>query len=216
MWNILEEVKQNKRLMVKVQCDCGSIELRRKDHVESGRTKGCKSCSAKQTAKQYPPPVNVTGYGLLSGTHYSAISSGAKRRGISFEVSAKYLWELFLKQQGLCALTDIPITLIRAIKNNNVDWEVITASLDRIDSDLGYVEGNVWWVHKEINRLKNNYTMQELLFWSKLLLDKHGNPELSTVNEIDVAVKVQRLDGEDSTNNPSTSAQHPAMDEDIV
>lgn len=30
-----------------------------------------------------------------------------------------------------------------------------TASLDRIDSTKGYVEGNVQWIHKDINLMKN-------------------------------------------------------------
>lgn len=69
--------------------------------------------------------------------------------------------------------------LVNKIKNQNVNWDVITASLDRKDNKLGYEEGNVWWVHKMVNRLKNNYSLEELLYWSKLLLDKHGNPEPS-------------------------------------
>ena len=30
----------------------------------------------------------------------------------------------------------------------------MTASLDRIDSKKGYIEGNIQWVHKDINRMK--------------------------------------------------------------
>lgn len=42
-----------------------------------------------------------------------------------------------------------------------------------------------------------------------LLLEKHGNPDPSVANEIKVTTTEQRLGGEDSTNNPPTSAQHP-------
>jgi hypothetical protein len=31
-----------------------------------------------------------------------------------------------------------------------------TASLDRIDSTKGYIEGNLQWVHRDINKLKKN------------------------------------------------------------
>jgi hypothetical protein len=37
-----------------------------------------------------------------------------------------------------------------------------TASLDRIDSDKGYAEDNVQWVHKKINSMKQ--TMRDELF----------------------------------------------------
>lgn len=206
---VLEEVKHKNRLMYKVQCDCGKVEIKRKDWVKSGRTTSCKSCASKRTAKNYPPPINFKGIGGLSKTHFSYIKHCAKIRNIPFSLSIEFLWNLYIKQKGLCALTNIPITLEVAIKDCNVDWNIITASLDRIDSTKPYIESNVWWVHKRINRLKNNYSLEELLYWSKLLLEKHGNPDPSVVNEIKVTTTEQRLGIEDSTNNMPTSAQHP-------
>jgi len=213
---VLELVNQNNRWMYKVQCDCGKVEIKRKDWVISGRTTSCKSCSCKKTAKSYPPPSNRKGCNGLSGTHFLSIKSGASRRNIDFDLTPAFLWKLYQKQNGLCALTNLPIVLVSKIKNNNVDWDVITASLDRIDNTKPYVESNVWWVHKTVNRLKNNYSLEDLLYWSKLLLEKHGNPDPSVVKEIKVATKEQRLGIEDSTNNIPTSAQHPDKDEDIV
>ena len=213
---VLEEVIKDKRKMFRTQCDCGRIDIKRKDWVISGRTTSCKSCASKRTAQKYPMPIHRTGYQGLSGTHFLAIKHGAIRRNIFFDLTPEFLWNLYQKQQGLCALTNLPIVLICKIKNQNVDWDVITASLDRIDSTKPYIESNVWWVHKTINRLKNNYSLEELLSWSKLLLEKHGNPDPSVVKEIEVTTKEQRLGIEDSTNNIPTSAQHPNKDEDIV
>lgn len=176
---ILEEVYHNKRWMFKTQCDCGSIDIKRKDWVLTGRTTSCKSCASKRTAKKYPPPVNFKGIGGLSKTHYSTIKNGADRRNIPFNVSIEFLWDLYEKQKGICALTNIPITLSPAIKDCNVNWDVITASVDRIDSTKGYEVGNVWWVHKEVNRLKNNYSLQDLVYWCKLIVNTHGNPDPS-------------------------------------
>lgn len=206
---VLEEVKHKGRLMFKVQCDCGKVEIKRKDWVKSGRTTSCKSCASKRTAKKCPPPINRKGCNELSGTHFLAIKHGALRRKIEFNITPEILWSLYESQQGLCALTGIPLVLNTSLKNNNVNWDVITASVDRIDNSLGYVEGNVQWVHKEINRLKNNYSLEELLYWSKLLLDKHGNPDPSVVNENIVTTKEQRLGIEDSTDNMPTSARQP-------
>jgi len=213
---VLEQVKKNSRNYYKVQCDCGKIEVKRCDWVVSGRTTRCKSCSCKETAKNYPLPINRKGCQGLSGTHFLSIKNGAARRNLVFQVTAEYLWQLYTQQQGLCALTGLPIVLVPKIKQHNVNWDIVTASLDRIDNSLGYIEGNLWWVHKEVNRFKNDYSMQQLLTFCKLILNQHGNPEPSSVNEIKVTEKVQRLDGEDSTNNPSTSAQHPKQDDDIV
>ncbi len=206
---VLEEVNQNKRWMFKVQCDCGKVEIKRKDWVVSGWTTSCKSCASKRTAKKFPPPVNRKGCFGLSGTHFLSIKNGAEKRNIDFKLTPEFLWKLYENQKGLCALTNLPIVLTNKIKNQNVDWDVITASLDRIDNTKSYTEDNVWWVHKTVNRLKNNYSLEELLYWSKLLLEKHGNPDPSVVNEIKVTTTEQRLGIEDSTNNMPTSAQHP-------
>lgn len=208
---VLEEVKHNNRLMWKVQCDCGKVEIKRKDWVRTGRTTSCKSCASKRTAKNHPPPINRKGCDGLSGTHFLSIKNRALRRNLEFSLTPKFLWELYETQQGRCALTNLPIVLTNSIKNQNVNWDIVTASLDRIDSTKGYTEDNVQWVHKEINRLKNNYSLEELLYWSKLLLEKHGNPDPSVANEIKVATKEQRLGIEDSTNNMPTSAQHPRI-----
>jgi hypothetical protein len=39
----------------------------------------------------------------------------------------------------------------------------MTASIDRIDSNLGYTESNVVWVHKDVNIMKNNFTKEYFL-----------------------------------------------------
>ena len=191
----------------KVRCDCGAENEVRASHLINERSKSCKSCASKRTAKHHPPPVIFKGVGGLSKTHYSTIKRGALRRGISFNVSLNLLWEKFVEQKGFCALSSVPITLTASIKNCSVDWSAVTASLDRIDNNRGYEEDNVWWVHKEANRIKNNYSLDELLFWSNKFIATHGNPEPSAVKEIEVAAKVQRLTGEDSTNKPDTSAR---------
>lgn len=203
--------------MFHVICECGKVEYKPAKHLESGRTKSCKSCASKRTAKQYPPPLVFKGVGGLSMTHFSVIKVGAEKRNINFNLDIESLWNLYLKQNKLCALTGVPIILEPVIKGCNVDWSIITASLDRIDNSKGYEVGNVWWVHKVVNRLKNNYSLSELLFWSRKLLEIHGNPDPSVVKEMKVATKEQRLGGEDSTNNPPKSAQPLSNEgEDIV
>lgn len=210
------QINKDNRKLLHVICKCGSIDFKQERYLKSGHTSSCKSCASKKTAKNYPPPVRRTGYGELSGTHFIVIKSGADRRNIEFNITPKYIWELYESQDGKCALTGVDIILNRSLKNQNVDWDIITASLDRKDSTLGYVEGNLWWVHKDVNRLKNNYSMDELLYWAKLLVNKHGNPDPSVLNDNLVGTKEQRLDGEKSINNPSTSAQPCYAGEDIV
>ena len=44
-----------------------------------------------------------------------------------------------------------------------------TASIDRIDSSAGYVAGNIQFVHKHINKMKNNLDEQCFIEMCKLV-----------------------------------------------
>ena len=160
MWKIIRTYKSdfngNKRLVADVMCDCGKVETRRFDHVKSGRTKYCKSCSAKLTAKNHPPPINYKGVGDLSGILYSHYKRNAEKRGIAFNVSKEYLWDLLVGQDFKCRFTGVDIKLSSHSHNTAPDWRNITASPDRIDSSIGYVVGNIQWVEKDINKLKRD------------------------------------------------------------
>ena len=90
------------------------------------------------------------GYGEISGYKFSKIIHTASRRNIEFNITIEEIWELFLKQNRTCALSGIKLHFGK--KGN----ELGTASLDRIDSDKGYLSGNVQWVHKHINSMKLN------------------------------------------------------------
>jgi len=46
-----------------------------------------------------------------------------------------------------------------------------TASPDRIDPSKGYVEGNVRWVHKTINSMRNSMCDQEFRRWCRLVCE---------------------------------------------
>jgi hypothetical protein len=70
----------------------------------------------------------------------SAIKRNAKLRNISYNLPPKYLWDLFEKQNRRCALSGRSIEFGFGTKET-------TASLDRIDSLKGYIEGNVQWLH---------------------------------------------------------------------
>lgn len=154
--------------------------------------------------------------GDLGGTYFSYIKQKARERDLEFSVSKEYLWDLFVKQNKKCALSGVDLVMSSSInKNNNLDRTNHTASLDRIDNAVGYVEGNLQWVHKQINRIRRELTIDEFLFWCNKVVH-HVNSEPSSANDIKVAEKVQRLESEESTNNLSTSAEHPVMDDDIV
>jgi hypothetical protein len=95
------------------------------------------------------------GYEELSGTRWSSYQKGAEIRGLVFEVTIEYAWNLFIEQERKCALSGLPIYFDMDLGNLcKYGYQGGTASLDRIDSSKGYIVGNLQWIHKDINKMK--------------------------------------------------------------
>lgn len=115
----------------------------------------CWGCAGKHRT----PPTKMNskvwkGYGEISLTHFNQMKISAGKRGHLFDVTIEYLWDVFLKQNRKCSYTGLELTFPKTRKSVKVS----TSSLDRIDSSKGYVEGNVQWVHKDINRMKQDFS----------------------------------------------------------
>ena len=97
-------------------------------------------------------------------TAFNRIKSSAVRRNIPFDISIRFLWELFLQQHQNCSLTGEPLKFDVRVKHQ-------TASLDRIDSSKGYIVGNVQWVHKDINNMKQSLSQAQFIEWCKKVVN---------------------------------------------
>jgi len=140
----------------------------------------CRQCTSRETATEILQNVPkkrgaksplFKGYGELSHSYFTNTKHGAIGRGLSFDVTIKYLWDLFLMQDRKCALSGIPLSFSScyACKDGN-------ASLDRIDSTRGYIPGNVQWVHQEINYLKSNLPNDVFINYCKAIARTHQTP----------------------------------------
>jgi endogenous inhibitor of DNA gyrase (YacG/DUF329 family) len=67
----------------------------------------------------------------------------------------KNLWEI---QDGICPYTGIKMILPQKLSNRSPK----KASLDRIDSSKGYVQGNVEFVCQAINLAKNSFSKEDM------------------------------------------------------
>jgi len=113
----------------------------------SSNSKGCKQCSTFNHWKsQY--------CGDISIGFFNNLKKSAQQRGVEFDLTHQYLWDLYQKQLGECTLTRLPIEFNKGFS----DKCSRTASLDRIDSSKGYVVDNVQWIHKDINFMKGNFS----------------------------------------------------------
>ena len=139
---------QGKNILWKCKCHaCGKIVVVLAPTLRNTR----KSCGCKRGLKGKDSPL-FKGTGEISMGFYKRIKRNANRRDIKFNVTIQELWKLFLKQNKKCALTGKILTMPGDPKTISKDaW---TASLDRIDSSKGYIKGNVQWVHKHVNLMK--------------------------------------------------------------
>lgn len=64
-----------------------------------------------------------------------------------------------MEQDRKCVFTGKTLTM-RGKRNGQYEG---TASLDRIDSSKGYIEGNVQWIHKELQHMKRNLEDSEFI-----------------------------------------------------
>lgn len=131
------------RVVYNCVCDCGrKLRVRKCNYsvfTECGRCRNTGKGNHKWK-----------GVGKLSGTCWKKIQQGMyrKSRTLKFSITQQYAWELYLLQKGKCALSGLEINFPDKVEDGSFP------SLDRIDSFYGYIEGNVQWVHKDLNLMK--------------------------------------------------------------
>lgn len=130
-----------------------------------------KSCGCIRTQRDWNS-ANWKGVGELSRERLSKIKRGALKRNKEYSITDLYIWEMFLTQGRKCALSGI------SIKFGNKGRDETTASLDRIDSSKGYIEGNVQWVHKDINAMKLNHSEEYFFQLCKTIVDYNKNKSI--------------------------------------
>jgi hypothetical protein len=150
-----------KRLVWECLCDCGKVTNVLSCGIVSGNTKSC-GCLASETRS-----AKWQGCGEISMVYWSRLKDDAKKRNLSWNLSIEEVWNLYLQQDKRCSLTRVPIKFARNIKKNAKQQ---TASLDRIDSSKHYTISNIHWVHKNINKIKWDWKLEELYYWCELLL----------------------------------------------
>lgn len=88
---------------------------------------------------------------------YLSAKARAKQRGEEFSINIE---DIIVPER--CPILNIPLKYNRGIKRDD------SYSLDRIDSNKGYIKGNIWVISLRANRIKNDSTPQEL----RLIADK--------------------------------------------
>lgn len=148
-----------------LECSCGKKYKVRTGSLKSGHTKSC-GCTSHPLLETTNPNIN--------STYWHGLTYGAKSRNIKVKITPNEAWDIFLKQEGKCALTGVDLIMGAREKDEH------TASLDRIDSSEDYIVGNVQWVHKWINIMKWSLTQEEFINICNLVMKNRGISNIST------------------------------------
>jgi hypothetical protein len=136
------------------RCSCGTEESFFRSSLTDRGIISCWECSIAKRP-----------YGHPMSRMLHKVKQHAKTTNRKCTLTKKYLLDLFNKQNRKCALTGLDLQIARRSKE---EIET-TASLDRIDSSKDYIQGNVQWVHKDINWMKQDYSQDEFIKYCKLV-----------------------------------------------
>lgn len=143
---------------------------------KTSKSKTCQHCNRVNRGWE-KPRYGYKNCGQLSKGVFGRIKNTARARNIEFNLDHEFLWALYQKQEGKCALSGLELKLELNYMNSStgkstfIDPKPVTASLDRIDSTKGYVEGNVQWVHKAINLMKSSLIENDFIYYCKKVSD---------------------------------------------
>lgn len=142
MWEKQYVLKSSRNGVVnRYKCSVCKLE---KDFLECDIDR--KKCKCK------PKTINEVWYEIQK----SASGKKSGRKSVDIDITKDYIVRLFRKQEGKCAISGQKIVL------------GVNASLDRIDSSLGYIKGNVQWVNKDVNLMKGMFSLDRFLEVCKL------------------------------------------------
>jgi len=95
----------------------------------------------------------------------------SKQNNKNFNIDCKYLKELWLKQNGLCPITNQKLEL-RTYRQNSISHPY-SASIDRIDCSKGYIKGNVRFVALIFNYARNIFSDDQVIDFCKKVTEYH-------------------------------------------
>jgi hypothetical protein len=139
------DLTSKNRSRFKCKCNkCNNIVYVLGNSLQTGGATKCIKCANRKYV------------GEVSGQYFSSLKRGARNRksriNIPFEITQSDIWEKFLEQDRKCALSGIEL-----VWTDGARGEKGTASVDRKDSNIGYTKNNIQIIHKDINRMKNNF-----------------------------------------------------------
>ncbi len=105
-------------------------------------------------------PTSIKLFGEIHKSFWNQICHCAKSRKLKMTITPEIIYKKFLEQNCECDYCGAKLRLPKKAKEA-VEPDI--ASLDRIDSDIGYIAENVHWVCKDCQWMKSNLLESEFI-----------------------------------------------------
>jgi hypothetical protein len=162
--SINEEKIGHNRYVWECKCDCGEVcvksttALVNRKHIKIKNSCGCEN---KKFARWADLEINTR--------HFNRMKSGAKKRGLEFDITPEFVDQLYKKQEKKSAISGKDIVMpgttgrgSSGLAQRPSDNKDNIASLDRIDSSKGYTMDNVWWISRRENICKMDLSIEDV------------------------------------------------------
>jgi hypothetical protein len=146
------------------------IEFRNcpKKEYRKGKGNFCKNCVDAQALKRKQANRGNLTLKRLFVERYCGLRDRAVKNKLELDFKIDYLHELWEKQKSKCKISNINMTYIMG--QGRIPTNV---SIDRIDSNKGYIKNNIQLVCMAVNQMKSDLKIEELVYFCKEIINNY-------------------------------------------
>ncbi len=139
-------------------------------HFRYFRDRRCKECKKNQYLKRRKTNRGKQDLDRLLLERWHGLVERAKKKGLIVDFKWNFLKELYIKQKGKCAVSNIEMTY--EMFNGRTPTNV---SVDRIDSSIGYLQSNIQLVCMAVNQMKSDLDIKQLIYFCTQIIETNEN-----------------------------------------
>lgn len=155
----------------KLKCHCCGKFLdvsyfgKKKNKYRDNHDSRCRMCRTKQNKTRKDLYDRDTKLNKILQMRYLCAKERATKYDIPFDITKDYVYELWQKQNGKCAISGIDMTF-----EFNKGRIATNVSIDQINPKKGYTTDNIQLVCMAVNQMKSDFDTDTLLMFCENIL----------------------------------------------
>lgn len=175
-WEVVKEKTKKKNNVTHwyCRCECGVEQYVPLNNLMNKSSTQCNYCAKTESGKK-----KRKGCGDISGDMWSQFLKKSKKKNSNVSIRVEQAWDLFLQQDKKCALSGLPIEL----SGYPYDRKKTTAVLMRMDTTDGFRLDNLYWVHKDIDKMRGDLSFEDFTSYIWKIVDEQAKAYKEEYNE---------------------------------